>query len=71
VIDPFVRAWEGGAVVELARAIYEERRFERMPILGDALEEAGCLDAAVLAHCRAAGPHARGCHVIDLVLGRE
>ena len=41
-----------------------------MPILADALQDAGCDDEAVLAHCRGAGPHVRGCWVVDLVLGK-
>src|SRR5262249_20255682 len=49
------------AVRQLARALYEERRFEDLPILADALEEAGCTDRAILSHCRGPGPHARGC----------
>ena len=42
-----------------------------MPILGDALEEAGCADADVLAHCRGNGPHARGCWLVDFLLKKE
>jgi hypothetical protein len=57
--------------VQLARSLYEERRFEDMPVLADALEEAGCQDAAVLEHCRGPGPHVRGCWVLDVVLGKE
>jgi hypothetical protein len=57
-------------VVKIAHAIYHECAFEQMPILADALEENGCRDATVLAHCRADTPHARGCHVLDLILGR-
>jgi hypothetical protein len=56
-----------GAVPKLARAIYEERAFDRLPILADALEDAGCAAAAILGHCRQAGEHARGCWVVDLV----
>jgi hypothetical protein len=51
--------------------IYEERAFERMPILGDALEEAGCTDRAVLEHCRGLGQHTLGCWLVDLCLERE
>jgi hypothetical protein len=69
VIDPAWTAWNDGTVARLARSIYEERAFEQMPILGDALEEAGCADGAVLEHCRAAGGHVRGCWVLDRVLG--
>ncbi len=63
-------SWEGGVVVRLAEGIYEESAFDRLPILGDALEEAGCADEAILEHCRGGGPHVRGCWVVDLVMGR-
>ena len=63
--------WLTSAVVGLAQAIYEERAFDRMPILADALEEAGCDNADVLNHCRQPGEHVRGCWVVDLVLGKE
>jgi hypothetical protein len=59
------------AVVKLAEAIYEDRAFDRLPILADALEEAGCTDAAILSHCRSEGPHVRGCWVVDMLLGKE
>jgi hypothetical protein len=62
--------WGGGTVVQLARALYEERLFEDMPVLGDALEEAGVTDPDVLCHCRQQGEHARGCWVVDWLLGR-
>ena len=48
-----------------------QRAFERLPILADALEEAGCTDAAILGHLRGPGPHVRGCWVIDLLLGKK
>jgi hypothetical protein len=70
-IDPDWLAWDDGIVVKLARVIYDERRFEDLPVLADALEEAGCTSAAVLAHCRGAGPHVRGCWLLDTVLGEE
>ena len=54
-----------------AQAIYDDRALERLPVLADALEEAGCTDAAILEHCRGPGPHVRGCWVIDLLLGKE
>ncbi len=50
--------------------MYETRDFAAMPILGDALEDAGCPSADILTHCRGAGPHSRGCQVVDLVLGQ-
>ena len=59
------------AVCQLAEAIYADRAFERLPILADALEEAGCTVAAILEHCRGPGPHVRGCWVVDLLLGRS
>ena len=63
--------WLTPKVVSLAQAIYDERAFDRMPILGDALQEAGCEDVDILAHCRQPGPHVRGCWAVDLVLGKE
>jgi hypothetical protein len=64
-------AWRSSAVLKLAEAIYQERAFDRLPILADALEEAGCTDAEVLSHCRGGGEHVRGCWLVDLVLGKE
>jgi hypothetical protein len=63
--------WLTGTVTKLVEAIYEERAFERLPILADALEEAGCSNAHILQHCRSGGDHIRGCWVIDLLTGRE
>jgi hypothetical protein len=67
-LDP---SWLTSTVVALARGIYEERAFDRMPILADALQDAGCDNEDVLNHCRGPGPHVRGCWVVDLVLGKE
>jgi hypothetical protein len=67
VFDP---SWQTSTAVALARQMYDSRDFSGMPILADALQDAGCEDAAVLAHCRGPGPHVRGCWVVDLVLGR-
>ncbi|OAI54376.1 hypothetical protein AYO44_03650 [Planctomycetaceae bacterium SCGC AG-212-F19] len=67
-VDP---AWRTSTVVALAEPIFAERAFDQMPVLGDALEDAGCIDTEVLAHCRAGGEHVRGCWVVDLLLGRE
>jgi hypothetical protein len=66
-----VRTWNDGCVVKVAASIYEEATFDRLPVLGDALEEAGVTDEEVLAHLRSPGPHCRGCWVVDLVLGKE
>jgi hypothetical protein len=64
-------AWLTSTVVTLATGIYEQRAFDRMPILADALQDAGCEDADILDHCRGAGPHVRGCWVVDLLLGKS
>src|SRR5262249_23500172 len=63
--------WNGHALVKTAHGIYEERAFERLPILADALEDAGCDDADILRHCRELGEHVRGCWVVDLLLGKS
>ena len=63
--------WQTADVTALARGIYEDRAFDRLPLLADALMDAGCDHADVLAHCRGDGPHVRGCWVVDLVLGKE
>ena len=64
-------SWLTETVLALAQGIYVERAFDRLPILADALEDAGCDNADVLGHCRGPGPHVRGCWVIDLLLGKE
>ena len=63
--------WRMPQVLALARAMYEDRRFDDMPLLADALEEAGCTEEAILKHCREPGEHVRGCWVVDLILGKE
>ena len=67
----FDPAWRTSTAVGLARTMYESRDFAAMPILADALEEAGCGSTDILAHCRGDGPHVRGCWVVDLVLGKS
>lgn len=69
-IRPEWLALGDGVVAKLARGIYDERAFDRMPILADALEDAGCGDEHLLGHLRGPGPHARGCFVIASLLGR-
>lgn len=69
--DPVWLSGNDAAAVMLAEAIYEDRAFDRLPILGDALEEAGCADTEILGHCRQPGSHARGCWVVDLLLNKE
>jgi hypothetical protein len=63
--------WRSNNVLALAKSIYHDSGFDRLPILGDALEDAGCDNADVLKHCREPGEHARGCWVVDLLLGKE
>jgi hypothetical protein len=76
--DPTWFTWNGSTVRRLAEAAYNERQLPagtldvaRLAVLADALEEAGCHDAGLLGHLRSAGPHVRGCHVLDLLLGRQ
>jgi hypothetical protein len=70
-VDPSWLVCQDGAVRRLAQSIYDERVFDRLPILADALEDAGCDSADLLAHCRGPGPHVRGCWVIDALLGKQ
>ena len=67
-LDP---RWLTSTVLDLARIIYDERVYERMPILADALMDAGCDSETLINHCRGPGPHVRGCWVVDLLTGRE
>ena len=67
-LDP---RWLSSTVLDLARTIYDERVFERMPILADALMDAGCESEEIIKHCQGPGPHVRGCWVVDLLLGKE
>jgi hypothetical protein len=67
-LDP---SWRTHAVMALATAIYDDRRWDDMPVLGDALQEAGCSDAELLAHCHGPAFHARGCWALDLLLNKE
>jgi hypothetical protein len=70
-INPLWLAWNGGTVVKLAQGIYDDRGFDRLPVLADALEEASCTDPDLLGHCREPGPHVRGCWILDRLLGKE
>jgi hypothetical protein len=69
LIHPDWLRWNGACVPRMAAVIYRERRFGDLGIVADALEDAGCDDADVLDHCRAPGPHVRGCWVVDALLG--
>jgi hypothetical protein len=69
---PFNPSWRTEAVLALARQMYESRDFSAMPILADAIQDAGCNNNNFLDHCRDANTtHVRGCWVVDLVLGKE
>jgi hypothetical protein len=69
-LNPAWLAWNDGTVVKLAKAIDAGRRFADLPILADALEQAGCDDEGILAHCRSGREHEKGhCWVVDLLLG--
>jgi hypothetical protein len=62
--------WRGGLLPAAARRMLDTRDFSAMPVLADMLEDAGCEDTSVLAHCRGPGPHAAGCFVLDGLLGQ-
>ena len=63
--------WRTSTVVSLAKSMYESRDFSTMPILGDALQDAGCEHEDILNHCREPGEHVRGCWVVDMILGKS
>jgi hypothetical protein len=65
----FLPEWRTEVVVDLSRGIYEERAWSRMPVLADALDDAGAAPELVW-HCREPGVHTRGCHVLDATLDR-
>jgi hypothetical protein len=74
ISNPFTQfrsEWRTGTVTDLARTISESNRFDRMPILADTLEEAGCEDARILTHCRGPNGHVPGCWVVDEVMDQR
>lgn len=70
-IQPEWLEWQSGLVVRLARVLHDEGRFEELPVLADALEDAGCDDARLLEHLRSEGPHAKGCWALDALLQKN
>ncbi|MCE9566327.1 MAG: hypothetical protein K8U57_30250 [Planctomycetes bacterium] len=62
--------WRTTTVLALANQLYESRNFDAMPILADALQDAGCENDDILNHCREPGEHVRGCWVVDMILGK-
>ncbi len=69
--DPAWISWGGGVIPNLAQAVYDEQAFGRLPVLADALADAGCDNAELIAHCRGPGPHVRGCWAVDLILSKD
>jgi hypothetical protein len=68
----FSAEWRTDTAVALARTMSDAREFSAMPILADALQDAGCENEVVLAHCRDTNQvHVRGCWVVDLVLEKS
>jgi hypothetical protein len=70
-VDPSWLAWNDRCIERMAQGIYEEQAYDRLPILHDALLDAGCDNERMLEHCRTAEGHVRGCWVIDLLLHKE
>jgi hypothetical protein len=70
-INPTWLASNEGTVRRIAQTIYHDRALDRMPILADALTDAGCDNEDILSHCRSEGPHVKGCWVVDTLLGKE
>ena len=71
VVEPAWLRWHDRIVARMAQEIYDEQSFDDLPILADALEDAGCDQAALLGHCRFGGEHVRGCWALDRLLGKE
>ncbi len=69
-LSPTVLSWNDGTVRRMADSLYEGRTFDRLPILADALLDAGCDSEDLIGHCRSQGPHTRGCWAVDLILGK-
>jgi hypothetical protein len=70
-IEPLWLRLNDALVLRLAEVIYRDHAFEQLPILGDALEDAGCADRVLLDHCRSGAEHYRGCFVVDLLLRKQ
>ena len=68
---PLNPSWQTSTVLALAQGIYQDRAFDRLPILADALQDASCDNPDLLNHLRSEGPHTRGCWALDLCLNRE
>lgn len=64
-------AWNYAKIPSMARMMYNSQDFSGMPILADALEDAGCCHEGLLVHCREDRKHVRGCWVVDMLLGKD
>jgi hypothetical protein len=71
LLAPAGHRLKDSTALQLAGKIYDHRAFDRLPVLADALEDAGCIDADLLGHLRSPRPHVRGCWAVDLVLGKS
>jgi hypothetical protein len=67
----FNPSWRTSTAVAIAQGMYESRDFGPMPLLADALQDAGCEASEIIDHCRGPGPHVRGCWVVDGVLDKS
>ncbi|QJW97303.1 hypothetical protein [Frigoriglobus tundricola] len=64
-------SWRTSTVLSFASQMYDSRNFSLMPILADALQDAGCDNPDILNHCRQSGEHVRGCWMVDLIMGKS
>jgi hypothetical protein len=60
----------GRRALAIACGVAEGGRYGDLPVLADALEEAGCTHAVTLAHLRQPGEHPPFCWVVELLMGR-
>jgi anti-anti-sigma factor len=67
LLEPSWLAWNDGTVLRLTRGARSRRALDLLPVLADALEEAGCTEADILTHCRCGGPHLPDCWVLGLL----
>lgn len=61
-------AWKDNLLTRMARTVYQEKRFDDLPVLADALEDAGCTEVRLLQHLRSGKPHYRGCWALDALI---
>jgi hypothetical protein len=66
-VSPAMRT---ATVIALAQTVYQDKAFEQLPILADAMETTGCGESEIVNHLRQPGPHVRGCWAVDLILGK-